>query len=197
MLSEARVFRNWRVMAFETPIGVRFYFGADWGFSVDPTVLVRCFIGRFDENGEVVPDYMNGDTLFIDMERYQVGCEIDNTPALFKQIPGSQDWPMTADSARPETISYMQRNGFPRIQPSVKGQGSVEDGIEFMKNFDIVVHPRCPHTIDELSQYAYKIDKKTNEVLPVLEDKKNHVIDAVRYALESTRRSNYHLDSIG
>lgn len=181
--SEARVFRNWREEAFETPADARFYLGADWGFSVDPTVLIRCFI--------------KGRTLFVDQEAYQVGCEIDKTPDLFRRIPDSDRWPITSDSARPETISYMQRHGFPRIAAAKKGAGSVEDGIEFLKSHDIVVHPRCRHTIDELTLYSYTTDKLTGEVLPVLEDKKNHVIDALRYALEGTRRSNYTLAGIG
>lgn len=198
--SAARVFKNWTIQDFVTSGDARFYFGADWGFSVDPSVLIRCFIV--------------GDKLYVDREAYAVGCEIDNTPALFagtdtltparwenpnkyEGIPGATKWPLTADNARPETISYMKRRGFTRIMPSVKGKGSVEDGIEFMKNFDIVVHPSCVHTIDELSSYSYKVDPKTGEILPVLEDKKNHVIDALRYALESTRRSNYTLSNVG
>lgn len=172
--SEARVFKNWRVEAFDTPADARFYFGADWGFSVDPTTLVRCWI--------------NGRTLYIDREAYKVGCEIDNTPALFRTVPGSDKWPIRADSARPETISYMQRNGFPQVVAANKGQGSVEDGIEFLKSYDIVVHPDCKHTIDELTLYSYKVDKLTGEVLPVLEDKENHVIDAIRYAIELLRK---------
>jgi phage terminase large subunit len=172
--SEATVFRNWRISAFETPPGIeRFYFGADWGFSIDPTVLVRA--------------YLDGRTLFVDQEVYKVGCEIDDTPDLFDTVPGSRAWPIRADSARPETISYMQRHGFPKLVAANKGPGSVEDGIEFLKSLDIVVHPRCQHTADELSVYAYKTDKLTGEVLPVLEDKKNHVIDALRYALEGAR----------
>ncbi|QIG73239.1 terminase large subunit protein [Rhizobium phage RHph_N17] len=210
MMSGSRVFTNWTVADFITPANARFYFGADWGFSVDPTALIRCFIGRF-ENGVAIAD-PKGDKLFLDREAYQVGCEIDNTPALFAGdyiqgpkpwenpnkypgIPGATQWPMTADNARPETISYMKNRGF-RIHPSIKGKGSVEDGIEFIKNFDIIVHPDCIHAIDELASYSYKIDKKTNEILPVLEDEKNHVIDAIRYALESTRRSNYTLDNL-
>ena len=197
--SEARVFRNYEVREFETPADARFHFGADWGFSVDPSVLVRCFIV--------------GRTLYIDHEAYAVGCEIDNTPALFAGsdkrepprwqnpnnypgVPGALDWPIIADSARPETISYMRKRGFNRMKPAVKGAGSVEDGIEFMKSYDIVIHPRCKHTIDEFSTYSYKIDPKTNEILPVLEDKNNHVIDAARYAVESTRRNSYTLDGI-
>lgn len=170
--SEARVFRNWRIEEFETPADARFYYGADWGFSVDPTVLVRC--------------WLNGRTLYVDHEAYRVGCEIDSTPALFDQVPGSRKWPIRADSARPETISYMQRAGF-TMSGAVKGPNSVEDGVEFLKSHDIVVHPRCRHTSDELSNYAYKVDPKTTEVLPVLADKNNHVIDALRYALEGAR----------
>lgn len=171
--SEARVFRNWTTEEFDTPENARFYYGADWGFSVDPTVLVRCFV--------------QGRTLYVDQELYQVGCEIDRTPALFEKMEGSRRWPIRADSARPETISYMQRHGFPKVVAANKGPGSVEDGIEFLKSYDIVVHPRCRHTIDELTLYAFKTDKLTGEVLPVLEDKKNHVIDALRYAVELLR----------
>ena len=175
--SEARVFNNWRIGDHDEFIhapDTRYYFGADWGFSVDPTVLVRC--------------YLDGRTLYVDREVYKVGCEIDATPALFDKIPGCRKWPIRADSARPETISYMQRQGF-NIVSALKGAGSVEDGVEFLKSHDIVVHPDCQHTIDELSLYSYKVDKLTNEVLPVLEDKSNHVIDALRYALEGARRS--------
>lgn len=193
-MSAARVFHNWIVDEFNTPAAARFYFGADWGFSVDPTALIRCFIGTY-HNGIARAD-PKGDKLFIDHEAYQVGCEIDNTPKLFNTVPGASKWPMTADNARPETISYMKRNGFPRIVPSIKGKGSVEDGIEFVKNFDLIIHPRCENTINELSSYSYKIDKKTNEVLPLLEDDHNHLIDALRYALESTRRSSYTLDNL-
>lgn len=172
--SEARVFKNWTIGEVEIPADARPYFGADWGFSVDPTVLIRC--------------YLFGRTLYIDAEAYKVGCEIDQTPELFRPLIGGERWPITADSARPETISYMARQGF-KIDPARKGAGSVEDGIEFLKSHDIVVHPRCKHAIDELTLYAYKIDKLTGDILPVLEDKNNHVIDALRYALESFRNT--------
>lgn len=187
--SEARVFKNWRVEGFDTPEDARFLFGADWGFSVDPTVLVRCFIGRL-ENGRAVAD-PTGRHLFVDREAYKVGCEIDRTPALFDTIPGSRRWPITADSARPETINYMQRHGFGNMKPALKGAGSVEDGIEFLKSYDIVVHPGCRHTSDELTHYSWKVDEQTGDVLPVLADKNNHVIDALRYAVEGIRRNTY------
>lgn len=179
-LSEARVFRNWRIgepNEFDASQADRFYFGADWGFSVDPSVLVRC--------------YIVGRTLYVDREACQVGCEIDYLPALFDKIEGGQarKWPITADGSRSDVVSYMRRHGYEKIKPARKGPGSLEDGVEFLKNFDIVVHPACTNAIDELTRYAYKVDPKTTEVLPVLEDKHNHVIDALRYAVEALRRS--------
>lgn len=173
--SEARVFKNWTVEEFEIDPKATIRQGADWGFSVDPTVLVQCWI--------------EGRKLYVPHEAYRVGCEITDTPALFMQVPDSERWAIVADSARPETISHMQRNGFPKIMSAVKGAKSLEEGVEFLKSFDIVVHPRCKHLIDELTLYAYKTDKLTAQVLPVLDDKDNHVIDALRYACEGARRA--------
>jgi len=173
--SEARVFKNWRVEDFDTPKQAMFRFGADWGFATDPTVLIRC--------------YVEGRTLYIDHEAYRVNCEIIDTPDLFMSVPESERWTIVADSARPETISYMRKHGFPKIVSAVKGPKSVEEGVEWLKSYDIVVHPRCTHTIDELALYSYKVDQLTGLVLPVLDDKDNHVIDALRYALEGVRRA--------
>ena len=174
--SESRVFRNWTVEEFEAPADALFRLGADWGFASDPSVLVRCHIV--------------GRKLFIDYEAHMVGCEIMDLPSLFMSVPGAEKWPITADSARPETISHMRQHGFPKIQAAVKGPKSIEDGIEWLKSFDIVVHPRCRHTIDELTMYSYKTDPLTQLVLPLLEDKNNHIIDALRYACEGARRAN-------
>ena len=176
MNSEARVFRNWEIEEFQSDPQAIYRFGADWGFAVDPTVLVRC--------------YIEGRTLYVDHEAYEVGCEIDYLPDLFDRINGSRKWHIRADSARPETVSYMRRQGF-RIIPALKGQGSIEDGVEFLRSFDIKVHPRCEKVIEELTLYSYKIDPHTQEILPVLDDKDNHTIDALRYALEELRRSGY------
>ena len=173
--SETRVFKNWKIEDFEAPRDALHRLGADWGFSVDPTVLVRChIIGR---------------TLYVDYEAYMVGCEITSTPDLFMTVPESEKWPLIADSARPETISHMRRNGYPKIMAAVKGPKSLEEGIEWLKSYDIIVHSRCIHTIDELTLYSYKQDPLTNQIIPVLEDKQNHVIDALRYACEGVRRA--------
>jgi phage terminase large subunit len=173
--SEARIFKNWRVEEFEALEGAIHRLGADWGFSIDPSVLVRCHIA--------------GRNLYVDYEAYQVGCEIDRLPDLFMTVPEAEKWPMVADSARPETISYMRKHGFPRILPAVKGARSLEEGIEWLRSFDIIVHPRCQHLIDELTLYSYKRDPQTDAVLSVPEDKDNHVIDALRYACEGVRRA--------
>ena len=173
--SEARVFRNWSIEEFDTPEDATHRFGADWGFASDPTVLIRC--------------HVIGRTIYVDHEAYRVGCEIMDTPDLFLTVPESEKWPIVADSARPETISHMQRHGFPKIMPAIKGPKSVEEGIEWLKSHDIVVHPRCKHTIDELSCYSYKTDPLTGAVLPVLADRDNHLIDALRYACEASRRA--------
>jgi phage terminase large subunit len=172
--SESRVFRNWRIEEFDAPNDVFFRFGADWGFSVDPTTLIRC--------------YIVGNKLYVDYEAYMVECPIAHTPSLFLTVPESEKYPIIADSARPETIDYMQNNGFPKVMAAVKGKDSVHEGIEFLKNYDIIVHPRCKHLIDELQHYNYKTDPLTGKILAELQDKNNHVIDAVRYACEGVRR---------
>lgn len=175
--SEAQVFHGkWRTDTFEAPAGTTFYYGADWGFSQDPTALVRC--------------YISDGALYIDYEAYGVGVDIDATPDLFRAVPEAEKWPITADSARPETISYMQQHGFPRMRKARKGKGSVEDGITFLRSFqEIVIHERCKHAADEFKLYSYKRDKLTGDILPVIEDKHNHAIDALRYAVEPIMRN--------
>jgi len=173
--SEARVFKNWRVEEFDSPTNVDYRLGADFGFSIDPSCALRCWV--------------SGREIYIDHEAWGLGIEIDRLPALFMGIPDAERWPLVADSSRPETISYLRRNGFPLIIPAVKGARSVEEGVEFLKSYDLVIHPRCQHLIDELTHYSWKVDSLTGLVLPLLEDKDNHLIDALRYAVEGVRRA--------
>jgi phage terminase large subunit len=198
--SEAKVFHNYVIDYFDTPPDATFLQGADWGFSVDPTVLVRGFLGRWEGPPGARHAVFDpaGKTLFIDHEAYQVGCEISDTAKLFDSlITGDEHDPefgiarrfqIRADSARPETISAVKKAGYPLIVPSTKGPQSVIDGIEFLKDYDIVIHKRCKHTADEFDNYKFKIDKMTSKVTNVLEDKKNHVIDAIRYMVEILRK---------
>jgi phage terminase large subunit len=176
--SEAQVFYGkWFVEEFEAPENVWFYFGADWGFSKDPTTLGRNFV--IDK------------TLYIDYEFYEIGVDIDLLPNKFKTIPESQNYPIIADNARPETISYMQRNGFPKMRACKKGAGSIEDGIAHLRSYErIVVHPRCKHHIDEFRLYSYVVDPKTGQISNKIEDKHNHCIDQIRYSQEDVMRHN-------
>jgi phage terminase large subunit len=173
--SEARVFKNWRVESFESPANVEYRLGADFGFSIDPSAALRCWI--------------DGTQIHIDYEAYGLNVEIVNLPKLFMSIPDAEKWWMTADSSRPETISHLRNNGFPRIQSAIKGARSLEEGVEFLKSYDLVIHPRCQHLIDELTLYSYRLDTLTGQVTPVLEDRDNHLIDALRYAVEGARRA--------
>ena len=152
------------------------YYGADWGFAQDPTTLVKLWI--------------HGATLYVEHEAYEVGRDIDRTPELFDQVPGARDHTIRADSARPETISYMQRHGYPAMTGVEKWKGSVEDGIAHLRQYErIVIHPRCKHAADEARLYSYKVDRKSGDVLTDVMDANNHVIDAMRYALSPLIRN--------
>jgi phage terminase large subunit len=172
-ISDAQVFKG-RFVVEPIPEDLwkkadRLFFGADFGFARDPSTLIRCFI--FDNR------------LFIDHEAYGVGVEIDEIPQLYRSVPGADQWPIKGDSARPETISYLRRHGY-NIDGAEKWPDSIEEGINFIKSFDkVVIDPRCKHTADEFRLYSYKTDRLTDEVLPVVLDKNNHTIDALRYAM--------------
>ena len=176
--SEARVFKRWRVGTreeFEKLDRSLLLYGVDFGFANDPTVAI-----------EAVPV---GRTLYITGEAWKIGLEIDHIPAFFNaHLPDMKSRVIRADGARPETISYLRRNGFQSIQAAIKGPGSIKEGVEFLKSYDIVAHPDCVHVINELTHFKYKVDEKTGLVLPVLPDKQNHTIDAIRYLAERLRR---------
>ena len=172
-ISNATIFKGkYRVDTFETREDERIFHGSDWGFSNDPTTLMRCFI--------------RDNKLYIDYEAYGIGVEMDEIPTLFRNtVPTADKWMIKADNSRPETISYLRKQHGLNVTPAKKWQGSVEDGISYMKKFEeIIIHPRCTHMIEEMKSYSYKQDAKTGEVLPIIIDKNNHCIDAVRYALD-------------
>ncbi len=169
--SNAQIFKNkFIIQDFESDEGQKKYYGVDWGFAQDPTVLIRC--------------YISGNTLYIDYEAYAKNIDIDEAASLFDSIPFSRKNPIRADSSRPETIRYMQKQGF-NIFAVKKWPGSIYDGITILKSFEkIIIHPRCNYMIDEANNYSYKVDKLSGEVLAIIEDKYNHCFDALRYALE-------------
>jgi len=159
------------------------YYGMDFGFANDPTTAVKCWV--------------NGGDLFVEHEAYKVGLEISDTADfVVDRVPGIEQHEVKADSARPETISYLkqrdphgEREHLPRIRGVKKWQGSVHDGIQHLRGYrEIVVHPRCQHTLEETRLYSYKVDKVTEEILPEPVDDNNHCIDAIRYAVEKRIR---------
>ena len=175
-LSDAQIFRGKYVIEnFETPKNADFHFGADWGFANDPTTIVRSFIV--------------GNDLYIDMCAGKVGCDLEDTPSLFNEVQGSSIYPIYADSARPETISFMRSKHY-NVIAAEKWNGSVEDGIQYLRSFSCIhIHERCKAVAEEFDLYQYKVDRQTGEVLRIPVDKFNHYIDAIRYSLTVPMRS--------
>lgn len=215
--SDAQVFKNIVVEDFDTPpVGkIKLLFGCDWGFAIDPTVLLRGFEAYGEDNRQ---------RLYIDREAWKIGLEIDHTPAFFAGddvvpgpwdperktqtwverspprwqnprrypgIPHALDYPIIADSSDPQNISYMRRHGFDKMVGAVKGPNSVEQGILFLQKYEeIVIHEtNCPHAADEFQSYAYKVDPHTELVTSELRQDKNHTIDSGRYMVEPKRRN--------
>jgi phage terminase large subunit len=175
--SAAQVLKGkYSVEAFEAPTDGSWsgpHYGVDWGFSVDPTAMVRMWVDT------------KARKMYVDYEAYGVGVELDNLPAMFDKIPGGRAHISRADNARPETINHLNRHGYPRMKAGAKWTGCVEDGVEHFRSYEkIVIHPRCEHTIEEALLWSYKVDKTSGDVLAELADKHNHCWDAARYGLE-------------
>lgn len=146
------------------------YYGADWGFAQDPTALVRCWIHER--------------RLYVEHEAWGIEVSLDDTPALFDHVPGARAAIVYADSARPETINHLRERGYQGMTPVRKWQGSVEDGVAFLRTFEkIVIHERCKHAAEEARLWSYKTDRLTGDVQPALKPGNEHLWDAARYAL--------------
>lgn len=151
------------------------YQGGDFGYSQDPTAAIRA--------------YINDGILYISHEAGGLGIELDDIPSRVSVIPDFAKHVTRWDSAQPSMISHIRRKGLERSEGAKKGTGSVEDGVMFIRSFkQVVIHPRCVNTIREFQLYSWKIDRLSQDILPVLEDKNNHWIDALRYALEPILR---------
>jgi phage terminase large subunit len=147
------------------------YYGGDFGFSQDPTAAVELWI--------------HDGTLYIHREAFKIGLELDDTAAFVcARIPGYEREVSRWDCARPESISHMKRHGLPRATAVSKWQGSVEDGIQYLRSFkQIVIHTRCTNMQREARLYSYKVDRLTGDITTKIVDAENHGWDAVRYAL--------------
>lgn len=169
--SEAVIFSGrWQVETFTPqPHWNGPYYGLDFGFSTDPTAANEVWIAD--------------NRLYIHRDFSRHGLELDHTPReTIKAFPGIEKHVIRADCARPDSISYLKRNGLPRIQGDPKLE--VEDGIAHMKHYEkIIVHPSCKATRKELMLYSYKVDRLSGDVMTDIVDANNHNMDAIRYAL--------------
>ena len=144
--------------------------GLDFGFTHDPTTFPRLAVD------------LDNKELWIYAEHYEHAMTTDD---IFNMIVEAemQNALITADSAEQRLIAELKAKGINRITPSVKGAGSINAGIDFMKQFKIYIHPSCVKTIEEFDTYIYKQDKDGKWLNEPIDDN-NHIIDAIRYALE-------------
>jgi phage terminase large subunit len=174
VVSDAQVLRGkYVVEAFDDGLaqkyGARVLLGADWGFSSDPTTLVRCF--------------MVADTLYVSHEAYRLRADLDRLQDVFDPVPDARRCRIFADNSQPGVVGLAQKRGFD-VLPAPKWNGSIADGVAFLRQLKkIVIHPRCTHVIEETRLWAYKVDPRTNEPLPELRSGWDHCWDAIRYAL--------------
>lgn len=165
----------WKIEEVPEPPGdIILKYGVDWGFSVDPMAVIRSWI--------------DGRTMYIDYEAGGVGIKTLDLCSTISKVPGAGKWPITADSQRPDTIDYVKDQGF-HIAGSKKGKGSIEDGIEYIKGFNVIIDPRCTETINEFIHYRFKKDPHTDKILPIIVDSNNHYIDGLRYSHESDMKA--------
>lgn len=153
------------------------YYGSDFGFSSDPQTLITLYVDSV------------ANRIYIYREDWETGVEVDDLEAFFdRQLMPVKRHPspiIRCDNARPELISHLCRHGYPGAIGAEKWNGSVEDGISKLRSFDkIVIHMDCKRTAQECVDYKYKRDRLTDDVLPVIIDRHNHCIDAIRYAIE-------------
>ena len=173
-VAEGLVFDNYEIRDFDIVSTIKRVgettAGLDFGFTHDPTTFPRLAVD------------LDNKELWIYAEHYEHAMTTDD---IFNMITEAemQNALITADSAEQRLIAELKAKGINRITPSVKGAGSINAGIDFMKQFKIYIHPSCVKTIEEFDTYIYKQDKDgkwLNEPI----DANNHIIDAIRYALE-------------
>lgn len=171
--SKSQIFYNkFQVREFEPgPKWDGPYQGLDWGYSQDPTAMIRSWI--------------HDECLWIEYEAGGQGIELDDVPSTAAAIPDFHRFSTRADSAQPAMISHVKQKGLPRLVPAKKGKGSVEDGIQFIRSFrQVYIHPRCKRTLNEFNTYSWKVDRLSGDILDIPVDANNHWIDALRYSLE-------------
>jgi phage terminase large subunit len=161
--AEGVIFDNWKIGEFDTSLP--FGFGMDFGFSVDPTTLVKVAV---DEDKGVI---------YVQECFAQVGLTTTDIAKSIAKWCQAKDM-IVADSAEPRLINEIYNMGY-NIIPCTKGPDSVRYGIKKMQDYAIVVAPDSPTVIKELNNYIWS-DRRSDTP----RDDYNHTIDALRYAFD-------------
>lgn len=175
-LHESKVFQNWRVGRLETTDNDRPLFGMDFGFSSDPSALVKVYV--FEKTKQI----------YIAEEAFG-HWTTDQMPTMMRTVSESWRFPIMCDSSQPQTIDNLRSKRFD-ARPAAKGPGSIKAGINYLLGYEIVIAPECVHMQEEARNYSWQTDKLSGKILPILMDDYNHGWDAVRYATEEERKSN-------
>lgn len=168
------VYENWKEEAFDIDTirskpGVVSAFGLDFGYTNDPTAF---FCGLLDRDEK---------RLYVFDEIYEKGLSNKRIAEKIEEMGYSKER-ITGDSAEPKSIDELKSHGL-RIKGAKKGKDSVKNGIQWIQDLEIIVHPQCVNFHTEISNYTWDTDKfgaKLNEPI----DDFNHLMDAMRYALE-------------
>ena len=170
------VFENFEERLFsidevrQTP-GIKSAFGLDFGYTNDPTAL---FCGLIDTASKTL-------WVFDEIYKYAMSNE-DIAQAVIEAGYGKER--IRADSAEPKSIDRLYTLGLQHIRRARKGKDSVNNGIDFIQDYKIFVHPKCVNFLTEISNYTWDTDTKTGKKLNRPIDDFNHLMDAMRYALE-------------
>lgn len=178
-ISEGSVYEDWKEQEFDVTeiaqmTGVISRFGLDFGYVADPTAFIAVLVDQ--ENKEI----------YIFDEHYQKAMR-NNQIAEMIQYKGYSKERIIADSSEPKSIDEIRLLGVHGITGAQKGKDSILNGIQYIQQFKIFVHPKCTNTIIELSNYVWDKDKSGQMVNKPIDDY-NHLLDALRYAVEDLGR---------
>ncbi|URN86226.1 PBSX family phage terminase large subunit [Acetobacterium wieringae] len=150
---------------------IKAVFGLDFGYTNDPTAL---FCGLIDQKEEII---------YVFDELYKTGL---TNKMIFDEINilGYIKEKIIADSAEPKSIQELRDHGLYRVKGARKGKDSINNGIQFIQNYKIIIHPRCVNFITEINNYSWDTDKFGSKLNRPIDDF-NHLMDAMRYGLES------------
>lgn len=177
-ISEGVIYDNWHEEYFTNKdiSGLQLRYGLDFGYTNDPTAFVCVAVD------------MKNMKLYVYDEYYETGMSNRDIATMLNRKGCSRDI-IICDSAEPKSVDELRALGIRRAQPALKGKDSINAGIQFIQNFEIIVHPRCPNFITEISNYCWDKDKFGHTVNKPIDDF-NHLQDALRYALEGLRKGN-------